>query len=139
MRDLTREDLLRMTPDRYLASGYMDQDGSPRAELRSEYATAASTQFLMSGLSPQELGLTIEGVRQLLPMCKGRPSDRAIAAAEQSLAVVEGMIHQPVNAGLAPWLRACAARVSTPAELDAFMGHLAAVRHQYGLIAGMQP
>ena len=49
------------------------------------------------------------------------------------------MIHQPNNPGLVHWLRACAAAIRQPADIDAMLGHILAVVRLYTAIAAMQP
>jgi hypothetical protein len=139
MRDYTREELLALTPEVYLEEGYLDADGALRRELLSDYATAAATQLLAAELSPQELALTVEGVRQVLPLHEGTPAERLHAAVEEALMVVARAIRQPNNAGMVGWLGQCASVVETEAELDGFIAHLRAVVQLYGLIAGAQP
>jgi len=68
MQARTRDDLLTLTPDVYLRDGYRDAAGAVRPALLSDCATAAATQLLAAEASPQELALTLEGVRQLLPV-----------------------------------------------------------------------
>lgn len=138
MQDLTRADLLRMTPARYLKVGYVTDAGKPRALLRTAFAAAASTQLLAAGVAPQELAFTAEALRQLLPQCQGAPSVRLAAAMARAQPIVERMIGQAANPGLHAWLNGCAAPVATASDLDAFLAHLQAVQFQYGMLAGLQ-
>ena len=131
MPSMTREELLALTPDRYLAAGWTAPDGTPRRELVGIDATATSTRFLDAQLSPQELALPGEAVRQILPKV------RAHDAAMEALGLVAGAIRQPNNQVLARWLIDCADAVRTEADLAAFLAHLQATERQYGLIAGM--
>lgn len=135
MQSYTREDLLALTPERYLADGYIGADGAMRREFNSDYATAASTQFLAAELSPQELSLTCEAVRQILPLQAGTPGARAQATADEALGLVANAIKQPNNEAVARWLHACAAAVRTETDLQAFLQHLLATERQYGLVA----
>ena len=137
MASYTREDLLALTPDHYLAAGWTTADGAPRPELTGIDATAASTQFLAAALSPQELSLTAEAVRQIIPLHSGDPGRRARDTAMEALGLVTNAIRQPNNEVLAQWLVDCAASVHTGADLEAFLDHLLATERQYGLIAGM--
>ena len=139
MQDLTRADLMRMTPARYLKVGYVSEAGRPRALLQTAFAAAASTQLLAAGLAPQELGFTAEAIRQLLPQCQGAPSVRLAAAMARARPIMERMIGQPPNPGLLGWLEDCAAPVATESDLVAFLAHLQAVQFQYGMLARMQP
>ena len=139
MVSYTRDDLLALTPARYLAHGWTTQDGKPRRELTGIDATAASTQFAAAELSPQELALTAEAVRQILPLQSGGPGHRAHEAAMEALGLVTTAIRQINNQVLAQWLVECADSVRTEADLNAFLAHLQATERQYGLIAGMLP
>lgn len=137
MQSYTRNDLLALTSEQYLANGYTGPDGAMRPEFNSDYATAASTQFLESGLSPQELSLTAEAVRQILPLHEGSPGERARATADEALGLVANAIKQPNNEVLARWLNACAAAVHSEADLQAFLAHLLATERLYGLVADL--
>ena len=48
--------------------------------------------------------------------------------------VVARAIQQSNNKGLVHWLNACAATVTTPQELDAFMSHATAVVRLYAIL-----
>src|SRR5580765_1873477 len=137
MQSLTREDLLALTAARYLADGYTGPDGAMRRELTGTYATAASTQFLAAELSPQELELTAEAVRQILPMQSGAPGERARATVDEALHLVANSIRQPSNEVMATWFHDCADAVRTRADLTAFLAHALAVERQYGLVANL--
>jgi hypothetical protein len=139
MPSYSREDLLALTPDRYLAAGFAQPDGSVRREFLADYATAAGTQFLAADLSPQELALTAEAVRQILPLRDGAPGSRARGSAAEALGVVAHAIQQPNNEVLAQWLTQCAAAVSTEADLQGFLAHLQAVERQYPLLVAFSP
>lgn len=77
-------------------------------------------------------------MRQVLPQYeRGTPHERAVATAEEALAVVANAIRQPNNEVLARWLRDCAAAVRTAADLQAFLAYLLATERQYGLIAAL--
>jgi hypothetical protein len=138
MREFDREQLLALTPDRYLAEGWVDGSGAPRRELMSDYATAAATQLLAGGLAPQELGFTVAALEQVLPLNDtGTPASRLAASLEETLETVGRMIGQPNNESLVEWLISCAATVRTRADLDAFMAHLHAVLRLYSVLASM--
>jgi hypothetical protein len=137
MQSWTREDMLALTAPRYLAEGYVGADGVARPELTGMFATAASTQFLAAELSPQELALTAEAVRQVLPLHAGDPATRAVETVEEALHVVANAIRQPSNEVMATWFRDCAQKVRTRADLAAFLAHVQAVEVQYGLVAGL--
>lgn len=139
MQDLTRTDLLQITPARYLKAGYVTGGGKPRALLTSIFATAVGTQLLEAELAPQELAYTAEAIRQLLPVCAGAPGPRLASAIRQSRPVLQRMLGQSCNQGLATWLDACAGRVIETADLVAFLAHLLAVQRQYALMASITP
>lgn len=137
MQSYTREDMLALTAPRYLAEGYLGPDGTMRRELTGTFATAASTQFLAAELSPQEMALTAEAVRQILPQQPGAPGERAQATVDEALHVVANAIRQPSNEVMATWFRDCAAAVRARADLEAFLAHVQAVERQYGLVASL--
>jgi hypothetical protein len=139
MREFTRQQWVALTPAIYLADGYLDADGALRQDFLADYATAASNQLLLAEVSPQELALTYEGIRQLLPEHQGAPGARLAGAYEEALLVVARAIRQQNNGGLVNWLNECAARVRTESELDAFMAHVAAVMRRYGILVAALP
>jgi hypothetical protein len=130
-----REELLALTTAQYLAEGYVGADGAPRRAFLSDYATAAGTQFLAADVSPQELSLITQTVRQFLPMSDGTPGQRARAAVDRALGVIAHAIRQRSGAVLKTWLHACAAAVVTEVDLAMFLAHLLATERQYGLLA----
>jgi len=138
MRDVSREELLQLTPDKYLAEGYFSEAGAPRPELRDEFALAAATQFMQAELSPQELGLTLEGIRQVLPLHEEADAyDRLYAALQEATELVARMIRQPNNEVLRQWLYDCAAAVADEKDIGAFLDHVAAVNRRYGVMAAL--
>ncbi len=140
MQARTRDELLALTPDRYLREGYLDREGTLRPALLADYATAAATQLMAAEASPQELSLTLEGVRQLLPLQDGdAAAARLDAALDEALEVTSSAIQQPNNEGLAEWISACADGVRTEADLEAFLEHVEAVLRQHALLAAMLP
>ncbi len=139
MASFTRAELLALTPARYLADGYTTAEGAPRPQLMSEYATAASTRFLAAQLSPQELSLTAEAIRQVLPLHTGTTAARMHETLAEALAVVANAIRQPSNPALVDWLGQCTGVIRTPADLDAFLQHLLATERQYAMIAALTP
>ena len=134
MRDYTREEMLELTPARYLAEGYLDGSGHPLPALLSTYASAATTQLLDGELAPQELVFAYEALQQTLPLHSGAPAQRLDAATTEALDLVRAMIQQPNNPRLKQWMRECVSSVKTPADLDAFLGHFMAVLRQYTVI-----
>lgn len=139
MRAFNRQQWIELTPEIYLADGYLDEAGAPRADLLGDFATAAANQLLVAEVAPQELALTYEGIRQLLPMYEGEAGSRLADAYEETLLVVARAIRQENNGGLVNWLNGCAARVRTEADLAAFMGHVAAVMRRYGVLVAAMP
>ncbi len=140
MRAYSREELLALTPARYLADGFVEASGKPRPELQSGYATAAATQLRAADLAPQELQFTYEALRQSLALQEGSPQERIQAAVEEALETVRGMIQQPNNPGLVKWIKECAAMVKTQPDLDAFLAHILAVLKLYTvLVAARMP
>lgn len=138
--NLGRSDLLARTPEIYLADGWLDAAGHLRPDLRGIDATAAVTQLTAAELSPQELGLTVAAVEQLLPEYgDGSPEERLHATLDEALETVARAIQQPNNEGLVQWLNACAAPVGTEPEIAAFVDHLQAVNRQYGVLVSMLP
>src|SRR5207244_10125624 len=113
MKEYTRDELLALTPARYLADGFVD-GGKPRPELQSTYATAAAQQLLAADRSPQEFAFTYEALKQSLPLHDGPAPQRIRATLDEALETVRGMIRQPNNPGLTKWLNECAALVKTP-------------------------
>ena len=136
----TRSPPLSGTPDVYLGRGYLDMAGMPWPELRGTDATAAAVQLMTAGVAPQELGFTIAAVTLLLPQ-----NDDPVAASRLAAAVAEAVstvgraIQQPNNRGLLAWLNACAAKVSSDADLAACLDHLTAVDRQYAMLVALQP
>lgn len=140
MRDYTKDELLALVPDRYLEEGWFDAAGRPRRELLGEYATASGVQFQQTGLSPQELSLTFEAVRLLLPEHdEAQAGARLHATTAEALFTVARGIRQSNNEGLVRWLNACMARVQTPQEVDAFLAHMQAVTQHYAVAVALLP
>jgi hypothetical protein len=137
MSGYTRDELLALTPERYLGDGYTER-GAPRPELRGDWAAAASNQLMAAECSPQELGFTLDAIKLLLPEHdEADPGERLHAAAEEAAETVARGIQQPNNEGLLQWLSACVAAVETEADLAAFLAHAEAVRRQYGVLAAL--
>ena len=132
--------MLARTPERYLAGGWLDAGGAVRAGLRGADATGAAMHLMAAGVAPQELGFTVAALTLVLPQHEESGVGEKLAAAlTEALATVARAIQQPNNQGLTGWLGACAARVATEADLEAFMGHVTAVDRQYTMIVAMQP
>ena len=139
LRDYTHAEMLALTPEHYLADGYCDASGKLRPEMTGEYATAAAMQLMAAGASPQEVSLTAEAIRQILPMHMSSSRNRLVAALEEGLMLVARTLQQGNNEGLVYWLSGCAAAVGRQADLDGFLAHFQAVERQYAVLAALQP
>lgn len=137
MRNYTRDELLALTPDHYLASGYLDDNLRPRRELTTDYATAAATQLLAAELPAQELAFTYEALRFVLPNHDGPPRERARDALAEALETVTRMTRQTNNEGLVRWLDACLAAIGRPEDIDALLQHIQSVLRLYTAIAAI--
>lgn len=137
MTDYTRDELMALTPDRYLANGYIDESGHPRPELAGDFAIAAATQLRAAELPAQELAFTYEAWRLALEGQEGPPAERAAGAREGALETVAQMIQQPNNEGLTTWLGACVASVRQAEDIEALRDHLQAVTRLYSVIASL--
>ena len=134
MPDYTRDELMALTPGRYLAAGYLDETGQPRAALSADYAIAAATQLGAADMPAQELAFTYEALRLLLD---GQDVDQARDALDEALATVVRMIRQTNNEGLVTWLGDCVAELRQPADIGALLGHIQAVLRLYAVIASL--
>jgi hypothetical protein len=137
MRGYTRDELIALTPHKYLAGGYLDDAGQERSELVSDYATAAATQLLAAECPAQELAFTYEAVRSAPPDHEGDPRARARAAVDEALATVSQMTRQTNNEGLVRWLDECVTAIRRPADVDAFLRHMGAVLRLCVMIASI--
>jgi hypothetical protein len=137
MRNYTRDELLALTPEHYLAGGYLDDNGQPQRELATDYATAAATQLLTAELPAQELAFTYEALRFVLPNHDGPPGEQARAAVTEALETVTRMTRQTNNEGLVRWLDTCVAAIRRPADIDALLLHIQAVLRLYTAIAAI--
>ncbi len=130
----SRDALLALTPDVYLADGYLDGAGAPRIELRTEWANAAATQMADDAVAVQELAFTYEALRTILPQTRGTAAQRAQVGMDDACAVVARLIGQDNNEGLVVWLEDCVAAVRRDEDLDALLQHMLAVLRLYSLI-----
>jgi hypothetical protein len=135
--DYDRRTLLALTPEKYLAGGYLDEHKKPRAELRGVFATAASTQLEATETSPQELGATLDALAMVLPLHTGAAHARCAEACDEALTTVASMYDKDSNPGIAAWLGACAAAVKTEDDIAALLDHFRAVVRQYAVIAAI--
>ena len=138
-REYSKAELLSLTPGRYLKDGFLDDKGMPNPSLQTGYATAAATQLLAAGLSPQEFSFTYEALRQSLALQEGPAPKQARAALDEALETVRGMIRQTNNPGLTKWIIECVAAVTKMADIDALLLHCLAVLRQYSIIAASRP
>ena len=139
MREMTREALLALTPERYLANGYVGLSGQPRPELLTDDAMAAATQLGEAEVAPQELAYLAEALRQVLPLHEGSPHELIDEALEEALEAVGRMIRQDNNEGLVTWAKACAACVWRAADIEALLLHIDAVLRVYAVIVTLPP
>ena len=137
MREFTRDELLALTPEIYLADGFVDGAGHPRPDLFADYASAAVAQLVTAEVAPQELAMTVEGLRQLVTLQEGDPVQRLDDAIDEVLGLMARILQQPNNKGLVAWISACADMVETQADLDAFLAHGQAVARQYALLLSL--
>jgi hypothetical protein len=139
MREMTREEMLALTPDHYLASGFLDPSGAPRQDLLTDDAVAAATQLHAAEVSPQEFAYLLETLRQILPLHAGTPRRRIAGALDEAIETVGRMIRQPNNEGLVGWALACAMMVRRAEDIDALLRHMQAVLRQYAVLATLPP
>jgi hypothetical protein len=132
--DITPEQLLALTPQRYLAKGWLDANGQPLAPLSSGYALAACQQLLQAQVSPQEVGAVLSAFDILLPLYRDTAHQRLPMVTEDALGSVRSTLGQTNHPGLLAWLEPCVLAVKTEADLAAFMAHLRAVTQQYAAL-----
>jgi hypothetical protein len=135
--DLDRPTLLSLTPAKYLRGGYRDEKGAPRPELRSIFATAAATQLEVTETSPQELGATLEALRQVLPLHVGLAPERVADAGEEALLTVASMYKIDNNPGIVSFLKECAAAVQGEDDVPVLLDHVQAVVRQYAVFVAL--
>lgn len=136
--DLTKAELLSMTPKVYLKDGFRDRDGRTRTALVSTSATAVATQMEAAEVSPQELSATLEALRQALPWHKGPVATAFPEAVEEALDLVSSMYGKDNNPGIVNWLDECTSFVVQPADIEDFLSHFMAVVRQYGAIVALR-
>ena len=132
-----RAELLAFTPERYLADGFCDSDGLPRATLTGEAASAAATQLVQAELSSQELAFTYEALGIMLERTEGTPAARASQALAAALGTVARMIRQPNNEGLEEWCRSCVQAIRAEADITALLAHIQATLRLHALMTGL--
>ena len=126
--------LPKLTPDVYLSKGFHSASGEPRPELKGLFATAAATHLLRASASPQALRQVHEAMQQVLPRYDEPAGERVRLAVEEAIETASRAARQPVNPGIGGWLRGCARRVETEADIEALGDHVKAVLCQYGAI-----
>lgn len=134
-----RATLRAVGPDRYLAGGWFDPAGRPRAELTAVWATAAAEQMRAGRVAVQELEATLEAFRQVAPYYERREPFDVGAMATESLDLVAQLLGQPNNPALVAWIEPCIARVEGRVAFEAFLLHLRAVLLRYGAIVAAAP
>ncbi len=140
LQELSRADMLALTPETYLRHGFRDQSDAIRPELLTQAALAAALQLFEAGLAPQEFAMTVAALRQILPLhADGAAPARITAALDETFAVVGRMIRQQNNEGLVSWLRACAKAVRQPADIESWQMHVEAALRQYTALASLPP
>jgi hypothetical protein len=133
------ETALDRTPDVYLRHGYRDTTGAIRPELLEDDAVNAAKQLELAEVAPQEMAFVYEALRLVLPLHTGDASDRFNSALGEALSVVQRMIRQPNNEGLAKWCRACAAHIHDEEDITAFREHMLAVMRIYTIFTDLPP
>ena len=139
MRELSRDDMLALTPDIYLRDGFRGPDGALRPDLLTQDALAAALQLREADLAPQEFSMTVAALRQVLPLHGGTAPARITSVLDETFAVVGRMIRQENNEGLVSWCRACAKSVQQPADIESWHMHVEAVLRQYIALASLPP
>ena len=130
---------LDRTPDVYLRYGYRDTSGAIRPELLQDDAVNPAKQLELAEVAPQEMAFTFEALRLLLGVHSGPADERFKAALGEALAIVQRMIQQPNNEGLATWCRGCAAHIHDEADIPAFLEHMLAVMRIYTIFTDLPP
>jgi hypothetical protein len=138
MSETTREELLELQPEDYLAPSFLGPDGAIRPELLASAAVAAATQLAEEETSPQEMAFTYESLRALLAMQDGSVENLEALVGE-AFAMVGRMIRQPNNEGLVSWCLACIDFVRHEADMVAFLAHMQAVLRLLALLASLPP
>lgn len=131
---ITREQLLALTPKRYLAKGWFDVNGQPWAQMNAGYALAASLQLERARASPQEVGAVYQAYQQLLPLYEVNTAERLTEISQDALDLVVSTLGQPNNPGLLAWLEPCVLAVHDMHDLQAFFGHFKVVLQQYAAL-----
>ncbi|HEY7115809.1 MAG TPA: hypothetical protein VH475_04430 [Tepidisphaeraceae bacterium] len=133
---ITREQFLDMTPSQYLRAGFRDEQGRPRRELASIYATAGATQ--LESLTGGELGTTLIALAQSLPLHDGTPAERYHKACNEAGELAAGVRGAQPSPDLARWLEQFTPFLQTEQDLLDAVTHLAVVARQHALFAGMR-
>lgn len=136
--DLSRDELLAMTPQRYLAAGWRDGAGRVHAYLGGSCALAACAQLEEAQVSPQELGATLQAFEQVLPYYGADPAPRLSMATQEVLELVAATLGQTTHPGLLAWLQPCILSVRDADDLRAFLLHLRSVVRQYAALMAMR-
>ena len=137
MANLTRDELLALTPAIYLKDGFCGPSGAPLPALSGDFCVAAATQLGAAEMPAQEFAFTLEATRVLLEGQDGDAAEAIHAAAVEALATVRRMIRQSNNEGLVEWLGECVAAVHSAEDIKALMTHMEAVARLYTVIASL--
>lgn len=118
---LSRDQLLALSPRRYLASGYRTEDGATRDELEQLWALAAAEQLRSAGVAMDELERVCGALGRCLRSSATVPADKLYARLDEAL---ESAKPGPALRQLAEaWIEA----VRAPSDLMPLVRHLSAV------------
>jgi hypothetical protein len=127
---LTHDELLALTPARYLARGYRDEKGMDRAELRSLWALAAAEQLRAAGVGAEDFEPVVAA---LAAAARDRRGEEA--APERKQRLHRALAGRKLPSGAEKLVRACIEAVSAPGDLSPFAQHLGAVLRLLALTA----
>src|SRR4051794_18798855 len=119
--NLSLAGMLSVTPADYLKDGFYNESGTLRPELTGMKAFAIASQFSQALTPPQEVTLTLEGLRQVLPLHAGEQAEQFAGSVTETLEMVARILGQANNARLKSWLNDCAPFVKTEADIEGFL------------------
>jgi len=120
----THAELLKLTPERYLAGGYRDERGRARAELTALWAMAAAEQLRASGVTAAAFDALVAATTHAALHSSG-PLGEAIASA-------------PAPRAAQDLVRSCAAAVKSDDDRQPFAQHLGATLRLLALAESSQ-
>ncbi|MEL7472107.1 MAG: hypothetical protein AAGK04_02230 [Planctomycetota bacterium] len=134
------EEIAAMRPLAYLrGQGPLDDSGQPREDLAGAFTSAACLAFESGGLSPQELALVYESLKQCMPLAiADTASQRFQTGVDHAFNIVAGFIGQEINDALQDWIQEWFPLIESDACTDAFMVHMSAALSQYALIISLK-